>query len=74
MESTFNLPHFWSQGDGFTHFTAIVLLIMSILTWGVIFLRFSMFNRLRQMSRGLIAFWQAREADSQIAALAAFDR
>lgn len=72
METTFNLPHFWAQGDGFSHFTAIVLLIMSVLSWTVILLRLSMFNRLRQMPRGLAAFWNT-DVDARLQALQAFD-
>lgn len=72
METTFNLQHFWAQGDGFSHFTSIVLLLMSMLSWAVILLRLSMFNRLRQMPRGLAAFWNS-ETETRLHALKTFD-
>ena len=74
MDNTFNLQHFWSQGDGFSHFTALLLLLMSVLSWGVILLRLSMYLRLRQMPKGLAAFWHNKDTDTRIAALAPFDK
>lgn len=73
MESSFDLPHFWSQGDGFTHFTAIILLIMSILSWSVIFIRLSMLYRLRRLPTGLAAFWHNPDEQTRLAALAQYD-
>jgi biopolymer transport protein ExbB len=55
----FNLKHFWEQGDGFSHFIAVILLIMSILSWGIIVLRGSMWWRMRHLSQTVDVFWQA---------------
>jgi biopolymer transport protein ExbB len=74
MDTTFNLQHFWSQGDGFGHFVTLVLLTMSVLSWGVIFMRLSMYARLRQLSKGLATFWHNKDHDTRIAALAPFDK
>lgn len=64
MNTTFNLQHFWQQGDGFAHFVAIVLLIMSILSWGVIALRTLMILRMRKLSHAIEAFWNNIRAES----------
>ena len=64
MNTTFNLQHFWQQGDAFAHFVAIVLLIMSILSWGVIALRTLMILRMRKLSHAIEAFWNNIRAES----------
>ncbi len=76
MNTTFNLQHFWQQGDGFAHFVAIVLLIMSILSWGVIALRTMMSVRMRRLSRAIEAFWHNIRAESttRIAAVKQWDK
>ncbi len=75
MNTTFNLQHFWQQGDGFAHFVAIVLLIMSILSWGVITLRTLMIMRMRKLSQAIEAFWYNIHAESvtRIAAVKQLD-
>ena len=74
MDNSFNLQHFWSQGDTFNHITVIVLLLMSILSWGVIFMRLSMFMRLRDLSQGLAVFWHNKDNDTRMAALQPLDK
>ena len=76
MNTTFNLQHFWQQGDGFAHFVAIVLLIMSILSWGVITLRTIMIFRMRNLSRAIANFWANVHAEPtvRIAAVKSMDR
>lgn len=74
MDTTFNLQHFWSQGDGFSHFTLVILLIMSTLSWGVIFMRTSMSLRLRGFEQGLAAFWHNKGIEARINALKPFDK
>ena len=64
MNTTFNLQHFWQQGDAFAHFVAIVLLVMSILSWGVIALRTLMIMRMRKLSHAIEAFWNNIRAES----------
>lgn len=74
MESTFNLQHFWSQGDGFSHFAAAVLLVMSVLSWGVILMRSVMQMRLRQLPQGITQFWLNQDTTTRISALKAQDK
>lgn len=76
MNSSFNLQHFWQQGDAFAHFVAIILLIMSILSWGVIALRTLMIVRMRHLSRAIEAFWHNIRAESatRIGAIQRLDR
>lgn len=75
--NSFNLQHFWSQGDGFSHFVALVLLAMSILSWGVIALRAVMFVRMRHLNRAINHYWQhseSKEHADQMSALSQYDR
>ena len=64
MNTTFNLQHFWQQGDAFAHFVAIVLLVMSILSWGVIALRTLMIMRMRKLSHSIEACGNSIRAES----------
>lgn len=75
MNTTFNLQHFWQQGDAFAHFVAIILLIMSILSWGVIALRTLMILRMRKLSHAIEAFWSniRAESDTRLAAIKKLD-
>ena len=75
MNTSFNLQHFWQQGDAFAHFVAIVLLIMSILSWGVIALRTMMIIRMRRLNQAIEAFWRNIRAESatRIAAVKQLD-
>ena len=72
--NSFNLQHFWQQGDNFAHFVAIVLLIMSILSWGVIALRTMMVVRMRHLARAIESFWDNMDSDTQIPAMRKLDR
>lgn len=74
MNNTFDLSHFWSQGDAFSHFVTIIIAIMSILSWGVIFFKLSIYLNLRSMPRALTAFWSNQEPNTKITALTALDR
>ena len=72
--NSFNLQHFWQQGDSFAHFVAIVLLIMSILSWGVIALRTMMVMRMRHLSDAIESFWDNMDSDTQIPTMQKQDR
>ncbi|MFM0501760.1 MotA/TolQ/ExbB proton channel family protein [Paraburkholderia caffeinilytica] len=68
----YGLNHVWSQGDEVTHAIALILAIMSVLSWAVIFFKGAQLVHFRRQSR--IAerhFWQATELD---AALQTFGR
>lgn len=73
MES-FNLSHFWAQGDGFGHFISIVLLIMSVLSWGVIFLRLALYKNLRQLPKALNSYWNNPDPAVQLESIKRLDR
>mgnify|MGYP003600863573 FL=1 len=47
---------------------------MSILSWGVIFMRLSMFMRLRDLGQGLAVFWHNKDNDTRMSALKPFDK
>ena len=72
--NSFNLQHFWQQGDGFAHFVAIVLLIMSILSWGVIALRAMMVVRMRHLGAAIESFWDNMDSETQIPTMQTLDR
>ncbi|MGL4767130.1 MAG: MotA/TolQ/ExbB proton channel family protein [Formosimonas sp.] len=72
MDSTFNLAHFWSQGDGFAHFTTVLLLLMSVVSWTVIVVRLLMWRRLRHLPRAVAAYWLADSA-TRVNTLSALD-
>ena len=74
LMNSFNLQHFWQQGDSFAHFVAIVLLIMSILSWGVIALRTMMVMRMRHLSDAIESFWDNMDSDTQIPTMQKLDR
>ena len=38
-ESTFSLAQIWAQGDGVSHAVAIMLILMSLASWSVIFVK-----------------------------------
>jgi len=75
MQTQFGLTHFWQQGDMVTHATALILLLLSVVSWALIVGRF-----LRQLRMNLAierapqAFWQARSLPDAIAAIEGSDR
>lgn len=68
------ITHFWSQGDFVTHSIAVVLAILSLLSWAIIGSRF--FSQLkvnRSVDKAFDAFWSARDLDSGVVAIKAND-
>jgi biopolymer transport protein ExbB len=75
MLSNTGFMHFWTQADLIIHSVAVVLFIMSILSWALIVSRFVAQLRLnRAMDRALGAFWNAPDMDSALAAIERADR
>jgi len=71
MHSSFDLNHFWTQGDGVSHAVALILLMLSMGSWAVILGKAWQVWRLRR--RGAVAvdhFWHAPDLDDGIARLA----
>lgn len=56
--NSYGLTHFWQQGDFVTRFVALVLLVMSVVTWIVIAYKAIQFWRVRQNARSISTrFW-----------------
>jgi biopolymer transport protein ExbB len=64
----FNLINLWNQGDGVLHAITVLLIVMSLLTWIVIFTKAWDLMRIRRNS-SLVkrSFWQATKSSSKIA-------
>jgi biopolymer transport protein ExbB len=75
MFSNTGFMHFWQQADMVIHSTAVVLLLMSILSWALIVTRFIGQLRLnRAMERALATFWSAPDMSAALSALEKEDR
>jgi biopolymer transport protein ExbB len=68
-ESTFSFGQIWAQGDGVSHAVAIILILMSLASWSVIFIKAWSLVQLRRMSGGAKQFWHATSFDEGMAAL-----
>ena len=51
MNGQYGLSHFWQQGDAITHLVALILLLMSVLTWVVLIYKVTRFWQTRKHSR-----------------------
>ena len=68
------LPHLWAQGDFVIRATAIILLIMSVLSWIVIISKAWDLFRLRKMANGAEKrFWHSEDFDHALDTLGAND-
>lgn len=75
MQTQFGLIHFWQQSDIVTHVTALILLLLSIVSWALIVGRFARQLRINLASdRAPEAFWQARSLPTALDAIEAADR
>lgn len=54
----YNISHFWSSGDSVIHLVAIILIIMSVLSWTQIIRKSYHFLRQRKILSALDSFWQ----------------
>ena len=69
-----NLASWWSQGDGVTHLVALLLLVMSVLSWGVIVFKLRQLHAgARQVSAALDLFWRAPDMETARQHVAAVD-
>ena len=67
--------HWWRQGDAVTQGTALLLLAMSVASWGVILWKARVMRRaLADVARCTAAFWQAPSLDVAVQRLQSFDR
>jgi len=67
---SYGIDHFWSQGDVISHTVAIMLLLMSILSWTQIALNGWRAFRNKRTVQSLEKFWQVATYDQAIAELA----
>ncbi len=75
MNTNLGFAHFWQQADAVIHGVAIVLLLMSVLSWALIVGRFIGQLRLnRAMERACSTFWSAPDMPSALAAIEQDDR
>lgn len=58
---TFGLAHLWTQGDGVIRTIAILLLLMSVVSWFIIVVKALDLRRHRTQSRRVEAFWHATD-------------
>jgi biopolymer transport protein ExbB len=75
MNATLGFAHFWQQADLIIHSVAIILLLMSILSWVLIISRLVGQLRLnRVIERSCSAFWSAPDMGSALDTIAQEDR
>ncbi|MDW8335958.1 MAG: MotA/TolQ/ExbB proton channel family protein [Tepidimonas sp.] len=58
---TFGIVHLWSQGDGVIRTIAILLLLMSVLSWVIILVKALDLRRHRSQARRVESFWHATD-------------
>jgi biopolymer transport protein ExbB len=68
------LGHFWAQGDGVSHALAYVLLLMSLLSWYLIFSKAWSAWRISRSAGAIDAFWAAPGVRDGLAQMALLDR
>ena len=70
--NSYGLTHFWQQGDFVTRFVALVLLVMSVVTWIVIAYKAIQFWRVRQNARSISTrFWHNKNFAEGVQSLGA---
>ena len=70
MNQQFNLISIWAHGDIISHSVAVILLLMSILSWtimGISFLRQKKFKLQRRIAKN---FWRNNSLEESIASIA----
>lgn len=58
-ETSYGVSHLWAQSDGITHAVAIILILMSIVSWSVILIKARAIWRLRKHVAAAKGFWHA---------------
>lgn len=68
------LMHFWEQGDGVNHAVAVLLALLSFISWSIIGTRFLGQLKVNQgIAKAFDAFWNASNLDQAVAAAKAQD-
>ena len=73
MNASTGIARYWSQTDGISHAVAIVLLLMSVVSWLYILSKSWSARRIRRSAGVLDAFWQAPTLPDAIAMLSLAD-
>ena len=68
-ENVFGFAHLWASGDAISHVVAIVLALMSVVSWYLILAKSVDAWRLRQAARHVGAFWAASSLETGLDAL-----
>ncbi len=63
------IAHFWSVGDATSHGVAILLLIMSVLSWTQIVLKSWRCWRRGRMEKAMVQFWKADSLEEAVSSL-----
>ena len=71
MESQFGIAHVWSQGDFVTRAVAIVLLVMSLVSWIVIIVKALDIVKFKKQARLAKDFWHSEDFGSGLDKLGA---
>ena len=69
QENAFGFAHLWASGDAISHAVAIILAIMSILSWYLILAKAVDWWSMRRAAKALGAFWSATSVAEGIAIL-----
>ncbi|QWD89487.1 MotA/TolQ/ExbB proton channel family protein [Polynucleobacter sp. MWH-CaK5] len=63
MNQTFGLANMWAQGDAVTRTVAIILLVMSIVSWVIILTKVLALYKVKKMAKEVECFWHAPSFD-----------
>jgi len=75
MNTPMGLAHFWQQADAIIQGVAVLLFLMSVLSWTLIAARFVSQLRLnRAMEQAFNAFWSAQDIPAALTAIERADR
>ena len=69
MNNAFGLHHLWTQGDFVTHFVALFLLFLSVVTWVILISRIWGLRNIKRLKNELDGFWRARSLEEGLASL-----
>ncbi len=63
MNQTFGIANMWAQGDAVTRTVAIILLVMSIVSWVIILTKVLALYKVKKMAKEVECFWHAPSFD-----------
>ena len=71
MNQTFGLANMWAQGDAVTRTVAIILLVMSIVSWVIILTKVLGLYKVKKMAKEVECFWHAPSFDVALSQMTA---